>query len=427
MKMLFTHRYFWPDSPPYASMLRTIAQHFSSVGHDVHVFASQPSYSNDRQKAARQEVVDGVSIRRIRTFAEHKKRPILRVVNVIIYCWALFWHIVGKRPDIVTASTFPPVIAAWTASLAAKLTGATFVYHMQDIHPEVSLYADRKPKLGLVGLVLRWLDNQNLRRASAILVLSDDMQKTLLSRNISANLPIHVINNFLLQDFSESAAMIPNKIQKQPNIIRIIFAGNLGRFQNLEILCEGITAAICEFPNVELFLLGDGEMKASLIQKYSDNEQVRFGPFLPFAQAALVMQESDIGLVSLTPDIYRVSYPSKLLSYIGLGLPVFALVESNSKLAATLEDHKIGAVPESASPAAIAERLRSMLTGDLAAMRSRVQSYYEGHATVEATLAQWENMVATIQSGAATSHVPGSEIAKSINVNASPIGDNKQT
>jgi hypothetical protein len=50
----------------------------------------------------------------------------------------VFWQaIVRKRYDVIMVSTSPPVLAGWFVAVAAKLSGARFIYHCMDIHPEI--------------------------------------------------------------------------------------------------------------------------------------------------------------------------------------------------------------------------------------------------------------------------------------------------
>ena len=394
MKLLFTHRYFWPDSPPYAAMLRTIARHFAGEGHDVHVFASQPSYGKVGRAPAR-DAVDGIQIRRIRVFREEKSNPLARVANVLIYCAALFAEILRVRPDVVTASTFPPVIASWTASLAAKLVDAKFVYHMQDVHPEVSVYSGGRRGRGLPLKTMRALDNATLRRADAIVVLSQDMANTLSRRKLGP-LPVRTINNFQLANFTGVDTPAPELV-KQPGMKRFIFAGNLGRFQNLDVLVDGIVQALEAHPNAELFLLGDGEAKAGLQARFGRHAQVRFAPFLPYAQAESLIADADIGLVSLTKDIYNVSYPSKVLTYIGLGLPMLALVEPDSQLARQIEENGLGAVPKEATPAAVADAADRLFAG--VTDRRAVRDYHLAKCAEGKVLEQWDKLLSVFKYG----------------------------
>jgi colanic acid biosynthesis glycosyl transferase WcaI len=362
MRILLTHRYFWPDTAPYSLMLRTIGDALADEGHEIHVFASIPSYRG-RQPAVRRERLGALDITRCWVFSEYRKKPLIRFANLLLYCLALIFHILRLRPDVVTASTFPPIVAGWSASLASRIVGAKFIYHMQDVHPEVSMYSGGWLGRGVIFKVMRWMDNKTLLRAVRIIVLSQDMADTLRKRGIGP-LPITVINNFLLEGFDPAVASTPEWLSKKPGMRRIIFAGNLGRFQNLPLLTEGVAQLFGWNPDLELLLLGDGDAEAELKARWGGNPHVRFAPFLPYSQARSLIAEADLGLVSLTPDIYKVSYPSKLLTYLGLGVPVLALVEPESALAQEVIAKRLGAVPASATPAAIADAAAMVLRGE---------------------------------------------------------------
>ena len=395
MKLLLTHRYFWPDTAPYAAMLRSIAEGLAEAGHEVRVFASRPSYRGSASAPAR-EILGKLRVRRTWVFRENRANPIIRALNVLLYCGGLFVHILRTRPELVTASTFPPVIAGWSASLAAHVVGARFIYHMQDIHPEVSKYSGGWLGRGLPLRLLTWLDNQTLRRASAIVVLSEDMANTLRARGVG-DLPTHVINNFLLDSFDD-ASPPTTELRKAPGKRRVIFAGNLGRFQNLLVLAEGVARCFDQHPEVELFFLGDGAALPDLKARWSGHPQVRFGPYLPFAQARALIAESDVGLVSLTPDIYRVSYPSKVLTYLGLGVPVLAVVESTSMLAHAIRSNGLGTVPDAPTPIAIGDALHMLLNDSN--VRAKVRECHEKNTTVGSVLVNWRRLLEDLRRNA---------------------------
>ena len=387
MKILLTHRYFWPDTPPYASILRSIGTSLAEAGHYVEVFSTMPSY-RDAGRARRREQDAGMDITRMRSFVEKSGGPLKRAANAGLYCGGLFAHVLRTKPQIVMASTFPPVIAAWTASLAARMVGARFVYHMQDVHPEVSVHVG-----GFLGKppfrqLLRALDNASLKRASAIVVLSQDMADTLAARGLGA-LPIHVINNFAL-DAHDQGGVVPAELRKVAGRRRVIFAGNLGRFQNLPLLTEGIARCFDKHPDLELMFLGDGAAEPELRRRWGDHPQVRIAPFLPYAAARELIAEADVGLVSLNKEIYRVSYPSKLATYLGLGVPVLVLVEPESGLAHTVETQGVGAVPTEPTPDGICAALDRILSQDSYAAAIAAWQHANGR---ESLLARWRKLV----------------------------------
>ncbi|SDX67375.1 Glycosyltransferase involved in cell wall bisynthesis [Litoreibacter albidus] len=361
MKVLLTHRFFWPDTAPYAVMLRTIGDALAEAGHEVHILSSMPSYRTEASatETPKQEKLGALNVRRIWVFSDEKCNPLRRLANAMLYCWALFVKILYLRPNVVTASTFPPVMAAWSASLAARIVGAKFIYHIQDIHPELSVCSGGRMGRGATMRLLRWLDNQTLRRSEVIVTLSEDMAETLRARGLGP-LPITLINNPALDSDHDPIAPPPELI-KPAGTTRVIFAGNLGRFQNLPLLAEGIAQCFDDHPELELMFLGDGVALAKLKARWKDHPQVRFAPFLPFAQARGIISGADIGLVSLSANIYRVAYPSKVSTYLDLGLRILALVEPESQMARELEQRGLGAVPSAANPEAIATALETLL------------------------------------------------------------------
>lgn len=359
MKILLTHRFFWPDTAPYAVMLRAIGDALAEAGHEVHCFSSVPSYRQTTAKSLPRETLGALNLHRVWVFPNEKANSLKRFVNVLIYCVRLFVEVLRLRPDVVTASTFPPVVAAWSASLAARMIGAHFVYHLQDIHPEVSQISGGRMGRGLTMRALRWLDNQTLRRSAVIVTLSQDMAETLRARNVG-ELPIQVINNFSIDLFGEVESP-PTDLRKPEGRRRATFAGNLGRFQNLPQLADGVALLFDEYPDLELFFLGDGTVLQDLKARWGSHPQVKFGPFIPFAQAKSLISESDVGLVSLESDLFRVAYPSKIASYLAQGVPVLALVEAESEIAAQIAREKLGATAPVDSPEAVAAALRELL------------------------------------------------------------------
>lgn len=390
MKVLLTHRFFWPDTAPYAIMLRVIAKELVMAGHDVNVLASIPSYRASGLASPRQEVVDGAKLRRVWVLPREKSSPIRRGLNVVIYSWHLCVEILRLRPDVVTASTFPPVIAAWCASLAAHIIGAKFVYHMQDIHPEISQISKGFLGRRLPAMVLRWFDNQTLRRSAAVIVLSNDMAHTLNRRGMS-DLPLHVINNFSLSHaHNANDSHLPEALRKDPLRRRVIFAGNLGRFQNLSLLTEGVAQLFPDHPDLDLLLLGDGSALPELQARWAKTPQVQFAPFMPFEQAQAVIADADIGLVSLSAGIYRAAYPSKVLTYFELGVPVFALVEPQSDLAQSLIRAKVGAVPRELTAPSIAESLGDLLANKPAP--AQIKTWHEAQFGLPITMQRWRQL-----------------------------------
>ena len=398
VRILFTHRYFWPDSPPYASMLRNLARAISLGGHDVHVYTSQPSYRGlSQDPPLRREMENGVSIRRGFVIGSERSGFIVRAVNSLVYCSGLFVHIIKIRPDVVTAATFPPVIASWTASIAAKLVGAKFIYHMQDIHPEVSRHSGGAMGKGLFFALMRWMDNQTLKRSSVVIVLSGDMANTLTKRNIDIE-QLRIINNPPVEQNLQSENP-PSEFCKTENKKRLIFAGNLGRFQNLQLLTSGISDCLSEHPELELVFLGDGAVKPTLMEQWGSHPQIKFYPFLPYSQAQTLIRGADVGVVSLGDGICQVSFPSKVSTYLHLGLPLFAFIEPDSELGKIVVENGLGVVPDSMTREAISKSVCQILRSEKP-LSDKATNWLQNNWSHDANVSKWLNVFADLESTA---------------------------
>jgi colanic acid biosynthesis glycosyl transferase WcaI len=363
MKILLSHRFFHPDTAPYAFFLRGIGAQLVRDGHDVHVQSAVPSYRG-RQSVARVERIDGMQVYRCGSLAERGASGVVRGLNALRYVGALVWRILRLRPDVVTASTFPPVVAAWAACLAAKAVGARFVYHVQDIHPEASAVIGARLGQGAAERVLRWMDTGTLRRADVVITLSEDMAATLRARG--AAIPdLRLFTNPPLED-ADTSAVPDAAMRKQPGRVRAIFAGNLGRFQNLPMLAEGVARLFPQHPQLELCFLGDGAMLPVLQERWKNHPQVTFLPHVPVSVARSLLQEADLGLVALQPGMFRVAFPSKVQTYAALGLPIVALVEPESALARSIEANGQGTVAKALTADAVADATERALADRIA-------------------------------------------------------------
>lgn len=395
MKILLSHRYFWPDTSPYATILRSIAKRLAQEGHEVTVFTTQPSYhASESLKAPAFEKIDGFSIIRMGIFKENKKNIPLRAFNVLSYATGLRRHIIKEgNYDIVMAATFPPIAAARAASSAARKTGAKFIYHFMDIHPEVSLYSGQLKK-GRIFKALQKYDSKTCHRADALVVLSDDMAKSLTDRPNNEGLTPLVLNNFLLENFDKT------DIKDTPSLpddkFTILFAGNIGNFQNLDTM---IAAAhkLKNNQDIQFWFMGEGVAKNRLIKQANTllDKTVFFLPFVHHSVAQKLMGQASLNLVSLVPNIYKVAYPSKTLSILSQSSPILATIEIESELAQMIEKEKIGYIADQTSPNAVAQAIQKAYDerDQQNILRDNVKKLYDTRFSQTKILDHWASLM----------------------------------
>lgn len=363
MRILAIYRHYWPDTTPYARLLRTILEHRAAQGDKCAVFTCQPSYNDNRAaKQPSRETLGGVRIVRGWTPPERKRFLILRAIaaawflaSAVIFAWRR-----RREFDVVLANVHPPVLMGWTLRLIRLVTGLPYILHVQDIHPEALQAVDAMRD----SMLARWIrrsDAATCQHAWRLVTLSDDMATTLRQRPGCDQLDtIRISNNFPLELYGARRVSEEHVVSidaESPFVV--LFAGNLGRFQALPRLIEA-AAELVDTP-IEFVLMGAGAVLHELRNEVSRLQlpNVRFVDQQPVEAAFAAMKMADLGVVSLAPGVCRVAYPSKSMTYLAAGLPLLALIEADSDLAREVERFELGYAPGQVDGKALANVIRN--------------------------------------------------------------------
>lgn len=401
MRVTAIHRYFWPDSPPYASFLRQIAGRWVEDGHEVEILTGQPSYASGAEQRPQTERLDGFRIRRL---------PVLRdrsggwrqMANLVVFPLMVALRILtSRRPDVVMCSTVPQVTLGWAVSAAARLRGAGFIYHCMDLHPEIGRISGEFSNPLLYRILAR-IELATVRRADRIVVLSEDMRRSVLARDVSLADRVVILNNWALPDFDEpEPAPLP---EPSPGVLRVVFTGNLGRFQGLDSVVSSL-AGLPDEVRVEVVFMGEGRALPE-IQRAAEtladrpSADVVFLPQGPPSAAKALMRTAHLGLVTLVPEVVRYAYPSKTATYAGEGLPLLVLCEQDSELASSVREHRLGWTAEASDETALVRALTdahaALVRDGLAPQRQAVGAHARDTFNQDGTLRRWSEMLGTI-------------------------------
>lgn len=402
MHVVLIHRYFAPDTPPYAHILHRVALRLGQDGHEVTVLTCQPSYNRfgTQRAPGREDLGPRVRVRRWRVLPD-RSYGVLKVVNLVLFVT----HLLGAKRklgtvDVVMAASSPPVAVAKAGSWLARRCGASFVYHKQDIYPDV-MTASGILKSPRVAALLRWLDALTERRADCVVVLSQDMARTIISRGVAKD-HVRIINNFdpwppnRLGDLNAVAASKGSASDATQRSFHVVFAGNVGRFQNVGVLND-VAALLDDDDQIMFHIMGDGALRDWLEQRVMvlGLRNVSFYGYLPPADVAeFLATKADLGIVSLAPGMIHAAYPSKTMSYLRHGCPILALIEGNSELAQRVVAAGAGMQvdPMDAPGAAATIRLAAAEMERMASMREHARALYIAEFSADHQLDAWRKL-----------------------------------
>ena len=395
LRILLTHRYYWPDKTPCAGIMCSVANYLASQGHEVDVISSQPSYrqSSLSERRPKLEKIDGVHIRRL-SLPYEAGRPWWRILNALhLGAWILF-RAFSRQYDVIVVSTVPPVLGGFFSALAAKVTRARFIYYCMDLHPEVGRVSGDFANPWLFSLLQR-IDDWSCLQASPVLVHSEDMRTTLRARMHGEKYKIQLMNNFALPTDTSHKAEIDFGFGG--NRLTLIYAGNIGRFQGLETAVEAM-ALIADRKDIVFVIMGDGVAKAGLIERArSTRSNIRFIDYQPLDFAKSAIRQADIGLVTLIPEIYKYAYPGKTMAYLEQGTPIIAAVERESELSQDMCSQGYGFSVPIGDANALAALLVQLADDDSwkQKMNAAALHAFEQNFSPEVVLQRWTRVVET--------------------------------
>lgn len=397
MKILSIYKYYWPDTAPYGSILKSILEKFAQDGHETSVLTAPPSYAEGPvEPQAARECVNGVNIRRLAVPKERKGSMLLRLAVFLLFLLKAYAHASRNQADLILVNSYPPVLMGLFARFLKWMKKIPYIYHCQDIHPE-SLFLAGFLKDGPLYSLLRTIDRGTCLSAAAVVTLSEDMVDTLTKRGLPRE-RLHILNNFIQQKANMPAAA--NILAKaSANQCNILYAGNLGTFQGLENIIAAAELVSRQTADVRFFFMGAGLAKDDLAQAAGQmqNQTVFFIPFQPPDVAFAAMQNADFGIVALKARIYEVAFPSKTISYLSAGCPILLIAEKESKLGRFVLENDLGAV-SAANPEEIAAVILDLFQNKVywQNQRPHIQQVCWQNFSQDMILNRWASLLETI-------------------------------
>jgi len=342
VRILLVHRYFWPDSPPYASILNEMAKMLVSQDMHVDVLSSMPSYksiSSGKGLSFRQASGEGFTVFRLPVLKDVGNR-LFKLINFIIFpLQVLLFLLVKRNYDVVTVSSSPPVLLAFFVALASKISNFSLIYHCMDLHPEIGrISGDFRNKL-LYKLLWK-MELFSCHVAKNIIVLSGDMKTSMAARDPALLGKTVVINNFSLPsretEHQAPARMLEKKAEK-----RLVFAGNLGRFQGLDAIVEAVKS-FGHTDRLELLFVGEGAYLPALERLAEGSKNIHFLPHQSVSVAKRIVEDADFGIVSLAAGVIKYAFPSKTMTYLECGTPILLCIDDDCEFVKFIEDKGLG-------------------------------------------------------------------------------------
>ena len=222
---------------------------------------------------------------------------------------------------------------------------------VHDVFPENLIVSGfLNSKKSLLFLALNNIFKSAFKKMNRLVVLGRDMQKLFEQKRGNTN-GIVIIENW---SDTENISVRPI-IETSKKVL--LFAGNMGRLQGLEILLKALKNTKDE--PYSFTFIGSGALENHIkvfIEKEKIGHVEKYG-WVPRNEQDKFMAKATIGVVTLKKDMYGLGVPSKFYNLLAAGKPIFYIGDINSELHLILQQYDIGWFAEAGNQEAISKTL----------------------------------------------------------------------
>lgn len=324
-------------------IMRDIILGFLERGHEVSLIQKQyldtPRYPQQFDKyLGKQLQVHNIKFEK-KAKADLKARYL---ADLSYYRQACKW-MKKNKPDKVFLQSCNT--AFFTVFYAKHILKCPLLYNEQDIFPENAYFAGILSESSMVYKVAHALQKYAYKNATALSTISDDMKSTIVTRYGISEDKVQVIYNWgheELKAHSEQDNVFLKKYPKKPGEFRVVYAGNLGKMQNVELILE--TAALMkDDADISFYIVGGGVNEGQLktFAKEKDLNNVTFVGMQPPEEVADLYAAADVNVIPLQKGLIYAALPSKTADCLIAGKPIITCVDDESKFAKLVRKYGI--------------------------------------------------------------------------------------
>jgi glycosyltransferase involved in cell wall biosynthesis len=340
-RIIYVSEYFFPRNEPDAYYLTDISQVFSEKSeYETYIICNS-------DLCGQQEVEFNKNITRIKESNFNKDNLIQRCLRFFSSSIKMTKEVIVKsrKDDIVFAVTNPAFIIIFL-SLVKMFKKYKLYILVYDVFPENLVAAKIISSKSIVYKILSHLYNWAYRKADNLIVIGRDMDD-LMQKKVKNQIPTTLITNWADTDSINYYRKQENSKAISWNVtdkIVFCFAGNFGRVQGVDLLLE--LAGSINDDNFSLLFLGKGAMLEK-IQEKADGKKIIYGGTFLAAEKNIFLNSFDIGIVSLSDNMYGLGVPSKTYSNMASGKAILYIGDPSSEIALMVKENKIGWIVKS--------------------------------------------------------------------------------
>ncbi|NRA12036.1 MAG: glycosyltransferase family 4 protein [Crocinitomicaceae bacterium] len=341
MKLLILTQYYPPEIGAPQNRLHELAVRLKASGIDVEVLTAMPNYpkmeimEGYRKGAVREEIIDGINVRRAKIYVSNSKKIIPRLLNYFSFVWTSYWKGRSYKDVDYLMVESPPLFLGYSAMALSKKLKAKMIFNVSDLWPESAEKMGIVTNSSLLKMAYK-LEKKCYNRAHLVTGQTMGIVDNIRSRFPETNL--HWLPNGVDVSFYDPSNVETSGFReaigaKESDTI-FFYGGIIGHAQGLQSVLQA-AKLMQDNPNIKIVLQGAGPVKPELLALKEELGLTNIIFREPVAKNEMpgILKEVDVALVPLRKlDIFTGAIPSKIFEAQAMEIPLLLGVEGEAKI-----------------------------------------------------------------------------------------------
>lgn len=337
--ILVISQYFYPEE----FRINDICKEWVKRGYEVTVVTGIPNYPEGKffkgygwfRKS--KEEYEGIKIIRL-PIIPRGKNPMMLVLNYFSFVfsgfiWKLFSRVKADRVFIFEVS---PMTQALVGVWYAKKQRIPCYIYVQDLWPENVEIVTGIHNKQIIGAIDKMVD-YIYRNCTKIFATSPSFVKRIEERASAWEEKTSKVLYWpqYAEEFYRPVERVPLADMSKDDKFKIVFTGNIGYAQGLDILPKTAVLLKKENVNCKFIIIGDGRYRQEFEKEIAQNDVTEMFELLGRKrpeQIPCYLAWCDVAFISFADNpLFRMTVPAKLQSYMACGMPILAVASGETQ------------------------------------------------------------------------------------------------
>lgn len=383
--ILVISQYFYPEE----FRINDICKEWVKRGYKVTVVTGIPNYPQGKFYKGygwlkkRREEYEGIQIIRL-PLISRGQNAIMLALNYFSFVFSgFFWKTFTKiKADKVFIFEVSPMTQALVGVWYAKRWKIPCYIYVQDLWPEnVEIVTGIKNKY-IIGVIDKMVD-YIYRSCNKIFATSQSFVKKIEERESAWDGKDSKVVYWpqYAEEFYRPMKKTPLSDVEDDDSFKVVFTGNIGYAQGLDILPKVAEMLKQENVKCKFYIIGDGRYRSELehiIEEKNVEDMFRLLGRKKAEEIPAYMAHFDVAFLSFADnELFKMTIPAKLQSYMACGMPILAVADGETKR--IIEEAECGGCCELGDVEKLAGKIVKFKNQDSRTIGTKSRQYFEAH------------------------------------------------